>query len=62
MLLFLIHAKAARRFETPRGIVFCDRYKYGIGDDKWTYGIPVDYMCILYVVIRARNKGVCTTH
>ena len=59
MLLFFIHANAARRFETPRGIVFCDRYKNGIGDDKWTYGIPVDYMVV--ISYKDRNKGVWET-
>lgn len=41
ILLFLIQLRAARRFETPRGIDLWDRYKKGIGEERWTYGIPV---------------------
>lgn len=44
MLLFLIQLKAARRFETPLGIDLWDRYKKGIGEDRWTNGIPREFL------------------
>lgn len=42
MLLIFIQVSAARRFDTPRGMDLWDRYKKGIGDERWTYGIPRD--------------------
>lgn len=44
MLLLLIQLNAALRFDTPRGMVFWDLYKKGIGDDRCTYGIPASHM------------------
>lgn len=42
MLLLLIQLNAARRFDTPRGMVFWDLYRKGMGDDRCTNGIPAN--------------------